>query len=230
MNSKNPSLIILAAGVGSRLGNSYPKCFSVLPNGETILARQIRLARENGLQTIIGVCGFKKDIIMENHPDILYCYNQRFHLTNTFKSLLQALVRIQGDVIWINGDVIFNGELLKNIIDTDGNIVVVDHKECYREEVKYRTNSDGYICEISKQVSQAEGEAVGLNRVSGSSLHDFVHCLEECADNDYFERGIELSIKKGLVWKPMTVGDLPVLEIDFEEDWQKAKQLFFDEN
>ncbi len=38
--------VILAAGVGTRLGRPFPKSLSILPTGEKILGRQIRLLRE----------------------------------------------------------------------------------------------------------------------------------------------------------------------------------------
>lgn len=67
--------IILMAGIGKRLGRSLPKCLTELPNGETILDRQLRFLRSY-VDEIIAVVGFKKEIIMEVQPDILYVYNQ----------------------------------------------------------------------------------------------------------------------------------------------------------
>ncbi|BAH73474.1 NTP transferase domain-containing protein [Solidesulfovibrio magneticus] len=64
--------IILAAGVGSRLGKPFPKALSQLPSGETIMGRQIRILRENGLSEIIVVVGFKMALLMEHFPSVLY--------------------------------------------------------------------------------------------------------------------------------------------------------------
>ncbi len=44
--------VILAADVGSRLGRPFPKCMSLLPDGEQILGRQIRLFHEVGIREI----------------------------------------------------------------------------------------------------------------------------------------------------------------------------------
>ena len=62
--------IILAAGVGSRLGNPFPKSLSLLPGGERILGRQIRIYRELGIKEITVVVGFKKELIMEEFPQV----------------------------------------------------------------------------------------------------------------------------------------------------------------
>ncbi len=54
--------IILAAGMGSRLGKPHPKPLTVLSTGESILARQVRLLKELiSEDDIIVVNGFKKD-------------------------------------------------------------------------------------------------------------------------------------------------------------------------
>ena len=219
-------MVILAAGVGSRLGRPEPKCLSVLPEGRSIFSRQIDIAHACGIRTIVVVTGFKKGLLMEARPDALYCYNPYFHLTNTSKSLLAALSQLSGDVIWVNGDVIFHEKLLKRIVSGRGNLVVTDSKVCGKEEVKYRTNAEGVICEISKTVENPQGEALGINRICGRDLPIFIEALAACNDQDYFERGMELTLEKGIVWHPHDIGDLPVIEVDFDADWQQARRLF----
>ena len=100
VNVKQPKVIILLAGVGSRLGHPYPKGLTSLNNGETIFSRQLRIFRKFGL-TIICVVGFKKDLVMEADPNLLYVYNANFDTTGTSKSLLCALRHIDHeDVLW----------------------------------------------------------------------------------------------------------------------------------
>ena len=82
------------------------------------------------------------------------------------------------------------------------------------------------ICEISKTVVKPEGEALGMNRICGRDLPTFIEALEACGDQDYFERGMELTLEKGVVWHGHDVGDLPVIEVDFDADWQQAKRMF----
>ena len=63
--------IILAAGIGSRLGNSDPKPLTKLKNGESILYRQVEYLSEYiGINNIITIVGYKKDLI-RNHFLIL---------------------------------------------------------------------------------------------------------------------------------------------------------------
>ena len=218
--------IILAAGVGSRLGNPFPKSLSLLPGGERILGRQIRIYRELGIKEITVVVGFKKELIMEEFPQVNYCYNPVFYLTNTSKSLLAALEYTNDDVIWSNGDVVFDKIAIEELLNTKSSAVLVDKSECGDEEVKYKTAKHGRITEISKIVENGEGEAVGINKIARADLETFVQALRNCDDNDYFERALEFSIAQGVEFKAVDISAHRCIEVDFEEDLIKARKMF----
>ncbi len=219
--------VILAAGVGTRLGRPFPKSLSVLPTGERILGRQIRLLREAGITKVIAVVGFKMSLIMEEYPDVLYCYNPVYYVTNTSKSLLHCLSRLDEDVLWMNGDVVFDGDILPEVMARAGeNLVCVDKKRCAEEEVKYRVDGTGNIAEISKTVANPQGEAVGINMISRADLPAFVDALQRCDDMDYFEKGMELCLREGVAWKPHDISAYRCIEVDFLEDWQQVQATF----
>ena len=72
-------VIILAAGIGSRLGNSDPKPLTKLKNGESILFRQVEYLSEYiGINNIITVVGYKKILIMESFPNLMFVYNNYY--------------------------------------------------------------------------------------------------------------------------------------------------------
>ncbi len=219
--------VILAAGIGSRLGRPFPKCLSELPNGERILGRQIRLLKEAGVKTIHVVVGFKMTLVMEQFPEVFYCYNPLYYVTNTSKSLLCALRLLDDDVLWLNGDVVFEPALLADLLaGPQENLVCVDKKRCGAEEVKYTLDAAGRIQELSKIVGNPQGEAVGVNLVRQKSLGHFVSMLERCDDLDYFEMGLELLIKDGGVVLPLDISAHRCIEVDFAEDWEAARKLF----
>jgi choline kinase len=219
--------VILAAGVGSRLGRPFPKALSVLPDGEAILGRQIRLLREAGIASVTVVVGFKMALIMEAFPDACYSYNPFFYVTNTAKSLLSALRRMDDDVIWMNGDVIFEPGVLRKILAApQEHLVCVDRKRCAEEEVKYSLNAQGHIAALSKTVKSGEGEALGINLVRRPDLPLFVECLDACDDMDYFERALEMMIEKGAVVLPLDISEFRCVEVDFATDWDLAQKMF----
>lgn len=219
--------IILAAGIGSRLSRPFPKSLSVLPYGETILGRQIRIMRELGVKEIIIVVGFKMTLIMEQFPEVYYKYNPDYYITNTSKSLLKAVENLEDDVLWLNGDVVFEKPIMKDFLEIKGNnLVCVDRKSCGEEEVKYSLDEDGYITEISKEVIDAEGEAVGINLIRKEDLPAFTEALRRCEDQDYFEKGLEFIIQEGVKIKPIDISEHQCIEVDFEEDWVSAQKTF----
>ena len=220
--------IILAAGIGSRLGNSNPKPLTKLNNGESILGRQVAYLSEYlGVTNIIAIVGYKKDLIMESFPNLLYVYNNFYDTTNTSKSLLAGLIKIENeDVVWLNGDVVFEKELLPQIIQSSTSCIAVNTNAVGEEEIKYNVFDDGNIKEVSKTVSPALGEAVGINKIISSDLSLFKENLEKCNNQDYFEKALELSIQDGMKIIPVDINKYLCMEIDFLDDLEQInKQL-----
>ncbi len=221
--------IILAAGTGTRIGNQLPKCLMRLPMGNTIMENQVSLLRDNGIKEIIVVVGFKKDVIMEEFPDLIYRYNTFYHITNTSKSLMMALESIdEDDIIWINGDVFLESEVIRRLLSEPGNVMAVNISKCGEEEVKYKTGKNGEIIEISKSVLDAEGESVGVNKITAENVGVFYESLKECDDDDYFEKGVEICISKGIRFYPVDISACKCVEIDFKEDYERVKEIAAD--
>jgi choline kinase len=223
--------VILAAGMGTRLGRPFPKPLTPLSDGRTIMQQQM-----DNLHAVFGsdvrittVVGFKLDLILEAFPHVNYIYNEAYDQTNTNRSLLKALrLSADGGVLWMNGDVVFDPAVLDALrphIDADQSFVCVNTATVAEEEVKYTVDINGHIAELSKQVRDAQGEAVGINYVSSTHKRILIQRLAECADSDYFERGIELAIAgDGITVIPVDIGELFAVEVDFEEDLDRANQ------
>ena len=220
--------IILAAGIGSRLGNSDPKPLTKLKNGESILYRQVEYLSEYiGINNIITIVGYKKDLIMESFPNLIYVYNNFYDTTNTSKSLLAGLHKIENeDVMWLNGDVVFEKELLPKIIQCSQSCMAVNTNSVGEEEIKYNVFDDGNIKDVSKTASPALGEAVGINKIMAVDFRLFKSNLEKCDDQDYFEKALELSIQDGMKIMPVNINKYLCMEIDCEDDLEQInKQL-----
>ena len=71
------------------------------------------------------------------------------------------------------------------------------------------------------------GEAVGINFIAKKDISSLITRLEECDDNDYFERGLELAIgKDGLQISAVDISAFDCMEVDFKEDLENANNLF----
>jgi Predicted sugar nucleotidyltransferases len=217
----DPQIVILAAGMGTRLGRPAPKPLTPLADGRSILQRQLdHLGESFPRARVMAVVGFKLDLIMAAAPDLLFVYNHRFAGTNTATSLLQALrLSLPGGVLWLNGDVVFEQSLLARIqpmIAADESFVCVNTAPVGEEEVKYTLDDDGCVVGLSKRVIGGLGEAVGINYVASADKAALVEHLERCNDQDYFERGIEFAIEMGgLRVRAVDISDYFVVEVDF---------------
>ena len=222
-------IVILAAGIGSRLGNPFPKPLTKLNNGKSIMKMQIdNISSRFDIDDINVVVGFKKNLIMERFPNLTYIYNPFFDRTNTSKSLLSALKKNKdSSVLWFNGDVVFDEEIFDTLIkfiNQNESFVAVNTKKVGDEEVKY-TLKNGFINELSKKVQNGNGEAVGINFISSNDIKSFIENLIKCDDNDYFEKGLEMCISNdNKKIKAIDISNYNCMEIDFIEDLHEANK------
>ena len=222
-------VVILAAGMGSRLGRSLPKPLTELSDGRTIMRQQfdnIRHAFGNNARVTV-VVGYKLEYIIEAFPEASFVYNEQYDQTNTSKSLMRALqASAPGGVLWMNGDVVFDPTALERaarLVARDQSFVSVNTATVSDEEIKYTTDAEGYIKELSKSVKHGLGEAVGINYISRDDKAVLLRQLRRVDDEDYFERGIELAIEQDkLHIEPVDISDLYAVEIDFAEDLERA--------
>src|SRR3954467_10635148 len=226
--------VILAAGMGTRLGRAHPKALTELHDGRSILQRQL-----DGLRTVLGpevpitaVVGYRCEMIMQAAPDLTFAYNPDFASTNTCKSLLRGLSNShEGGVLWLNGDVVFDPAVLELALPwlrADQSFVCVDTNTVADEEIKYTLDGEGYIRELSKTVVGGLGEAVGINYVSSADKPALIAHLAACGDQDYFERAIETAIAlEGVRFRPLDISAFSAVEVDFERDLERANALFW---
>ena len=224
-----PQVVILAAGMGTRLGRTLPKPLTPLMDGRSIMRQQL-----DGLRAVFGeavrvtaVVGYRAKAVMRAHPELLFAFNPDFASTNTSQSLLRALrSSAPGGVLWLNGDVVFDPAVLDHAaphIAADQSFVCVDTSTVADEEVKYTLDADGYVAELSKTVVGGLGEAVGINYVSAADKALLIEHLSGCAANDYFERGMETAIgRAGLRFRPLDISRFSAVEVDFDDDLQRA--------
>jgi len=220
--------VILAAGMGMRMGSPLPKPLTPLTDHQTILDFQIeKLSCTVGPDRIFIVVGYKYPLIMDRYPDMIYVYNADYVRTSTAKSLLHALKKIEDeDVLWMNGDIFFADGLLERVLRSPLSACLVDQKNCGEEEVKYNLDRKGFIRELSKKVPDARGEALGINLIRRKDLGLFKKELEAVEAKAFFEKALEnLTLAGKLRLHPVDCEGLFCHEIDFEEDLKCVKSF-----
>ena len=152
---KKMQAIILAAGNGKRLfplTNNIPKVM-IDVCGETVIKRALNnLAELNKIYEVIIVIGYKYEKIKEHigrsykGMKITYVLNKDYASTNNIYSLWLAKNYVKNDVILLEGDIIFEKELLMPLIDSNlSNLVLV---------AKYNKNITGTVITMNENTKK----------------------------------------------------------------------------
>jgi len=130
----------------------------------------------------------------------------------------------------LNGDVVFGKPLIEAILKEAGSGLAVEFKACGEEEVKVKLENNRII-EISKQVALADsaGEFIGVALFRKAMREAFWQSLKEQVEQeknmkDYFEGALDkIADKVNMIAVDIT--GLPVVEVDFPEDLERAKEM-----
>ena len=219
--------VILAAGMGTRLGGDVPKPLSPIGNGLTLLGNQVSIiSRLLDPHRVIVVVGYGAEQIMKAHPDLFYVYNPRYATTNTAKSLLTALCKLDDDVLWTNGDLYFESPAARLLIESHvtHSRLLVNTARTSEEEVKYALYPDGSVADLSKGVANPLGESLGMQIVLRHDRPALCKALEAVDDQDYFEKALEqCTLSHRIRVLPVEVGDHFCREVDFAEDLEAIR-------
>ena len=231
--------LILAAGASRRLyplTKKTPKCLLDI-GGLPILSHQLNALKKYGINEVIIVLGYYKEMIIDyinkNHNEMKFTFitNEDYLDTNTsFSAYLCKDLLSLSDTLLMNGDVLYPPQLLKQIIDSEyDTALAVDIKKCGDEEVKVIVDNKR-IVSIGKEldIENSLGEFIGIAKLSIPFCNSFSLSLSKLIDNggksEYFESAIAPLLHKNDVYYE-DITHLPCIEIDFNEDLQKANQL-----
>ncbi|OIO80995.1 hypothetical protein AUJ84_02150 [Candidatus Pacearchaeota archaeon CG1_02_32_132] len=234
--------IILAAGIGKRLGNIslVPKC--LIEIGEkTLLERQIDILTSCGIskedilvvigeegetwseenrQKVFKISGKGKIIINDKNVELNHCY-----------SFWLGLQASNGDeFVCLDGDSFFTKELLEKVVHSDFDSVLSTRKALQGEKKKRVLVNEGIIKEIGNEVN-SERIYVPILKIGA----DFSKALNEKMKSEkYFDLALDSPINAICNEYPIHNLDIPELkgEISFlnintPEEYNLAKSLIF---
>ena len=177
--ARSVEAIVLAAGLGSRLGPltaERPKCL-VEVAGASILARQLdALGRVPDISGVTIVVGYRAELVEAElerlDPGIRVdtVFNPFFAEVNALASLWLALQRRPGDFAVVNGDTFFTGSCLAGVVGDDADLALLYSREArLRADAVKVVGRTGVLTEIGKGVPEAAaaGEFAGFLRCAG---------------------------------------------------------------
>ena len=246
--------IILASGEGSRMGKltqNIPKPLLNI-NGKSILEREISLLRKNGVNEIFVVMGYKK----EKHvlKDIEYINDENFREHDQLSSLMSAKKEIDGDIIILFADIIFEETILSKILESKSDISIavdMDWERSYSsrtenpfDEADKVRFEQGNVSRIFKTMTEEDkkfeiGEFIGLMKLSKNGSKQLVNCYEKIHTHEgkfHDARSIEkaklIDLLQELIENKIKIDAIPITgkwcEIDTEQDLEIAEKKFVD--
>ena len=224
--------LILAAGRGSRLGDSaheVPKCLLEIGR-RRLIEHQIDALADAGVGPVHLVVGYASEEIREivgMRAD--YIVNTRWEQTNSLYSFTLARNAVQDDVILLNSDVLFAPEIIGRLLDHPGDAVAIDTRSGDgREQMKVEA-LDGRLLGMSKNLpaDRTVGENVGVLKLTAETARvafERAAALVEQGRETGWVGEATTAIARERDLRTVDVAGLPWVEIDFATDLQRARK------
>jgi choline kinase len=227
--------IVLAAGQGERLRSVVPDRPKGLIEigGEPMVARSIRMMRDEGIDRFTVVIGYRADQYRRfaaPHPDIELVVNDAFATTGSMASLACALPSVRDDLLLIESDIIYDARALPAILNAAAeNATLVSGVTGAGDEV-WVSASEKRVRAMSKNregLTDVLGEFVGLTRLSSAAAEAMRKAFAQfTAAHGHgrmnYDTDALVAIAQEFSIVPVVVPDLCWGEIDDERQYERV--------
>ena len=250
--------IIIAAGMGKRLmpyTKNRPKCMLEI-GGKPLIKHQTDILISLGIKEIHVIKGYKQKALDIFKSDFNYYFNENYQNNNILESLFYAEPKINGQVIILYSDIIFNIKVVEKLLESKEEISIVvdvDWQENYigrrdhpiAEAESVICDSKGYVQKIGKTLGVDKdlisGEFIGMLMLRGNganTLKKFYHKSRKKCQGGPFQKAATFSkayitdMIQELVDCSVKVNCVKIhngwKEIDTMEDFKNAVALYKD--
>ncbi len=242
--TKTISAVILVAGIGKRISDytKKPKCLLKI-KGESLLLRNIRYLRYYGIKNIIIVAGYKSHLIIreinkvKNKTSIEIVLNKKFRTHGNCYSLKLGLKKIINDVIYFDGDVVYEKNILGGYLkDKFLNSILTGEGDKYDVECAKVFSFNKKVARVIEKRTfftkkyKFIGEAVGINKLGKREIKKF---LRTC--NTVFKNKNNLNLNWDTYYDKFFLKKIQInyskikskkwVEVDTYDDFKKAKKI-----
>jgi choline kinase len=234
--------VILSAGQGSRLlplTADRPKCLLPL-DGRTLIEWQIATLRRCGVGDIVVVLGFRAAMVEEllaglRGPELAIrtVFNPFFGVADNLGSCWLARHEMDGDFLIVNGDTLFEAEVLRRLLASPPApiTVTIDRKASYdADDMKVQVEGTRLL-DIGKALppDRVNGESIGLLLFRGDGPRLFREAVDRAMHSH-----------EGLTWwylkvigqlarshqvETLSIQGLSWGEVDYPADLLRAEKL-----
>lgn len=235
--------LILNSGTGSRLkGKASCKCLTKLSDNTAILDAQITALERCGINDIYITTGYNAELlekyIRERYQNsastgkctFTFIHNPRFESTNYIYSMFLADEYLQGsDILLLHGDMVFEQNVLQDIIAAEHSIMVVDSTKPLPDKDFKAVIKSGHITAVSVNIFD---DAVCAQPVYKLLERDWTIWRGRIADfckqgitNVYAENAFN-EVSDHIKLLPLDITGRMCFEVDTDDDLTAAREAY----
>ena len=222
--------LLMAAGVGSRLGQSVngPKCVLDVA-GVPLIRHTVKMLQANGVETAV-VVGYQKEVVFQalEGLDVQYYVNPFYKVTNSMASLWIAQDFMDGkdDIILGNADVFLEEEILELLCsDQRDAVMLADASRVDKGDYFFQTEAEQIVAYGKELVREdRDCEYVGLAKLKTGFLPGFRERVNQCVEDGIYDLWWENVLYRYTEEFPvyaLDVGGRFWGEIDYIEDYAR---------
>lgn len=203
MNSKNTTVIICCAGMGTRLGIGTTKALININNKPLIIRMLEQLDSFDDIRIVVGYQAEKViKTVNDYRKDILFAFNNEYEKNGPAASMWKGLLNARSNIIVLDGDLVFEPKSFSDFLCFD--------KECIAysdnlsdEPIYVNINNDEVLHFSTKKTSYVWP---GIIKIQKNKIN---------SGNNYIFETIENNL-------PMKAIKLNVMEIDTQDDYERT--------
>ncbi|MFX1321998.1 MAG: phosphoenolpyruvate mutase [Promethearchaeota archaeon] len=171
---KGPTKVIIPAA-GRNPEFNIPKGMISL-KGKPVLQRQIETLKNCGINNIIVIRGFNKNVF--DIEGVKYIDNDEYDQYYILHSLFKAEEDMEGGFIFICSDILFNEQIIKNLLNARGDIILVlDNSYTYHkheiDKILDLVLTKNQPSEQTRDLYQIKNEIIRIGKTINKDMADF---------------------------------------------------------
>lgn len=228
------NVIILAAGMGNRLGDAtraVPKTL-VRVNGKPLLHHVMNFLRHPAVKEITVIAGYQYEqveaYLAKHHPKVR-CVRNPDYERGSILTIRTALPYLTSDTLIMNTDHIYPRRLMKKLLPQCRGITAIcdSDRTLVEDDMKVMRGKDGLVADIDKRLTRHNAGYIGMTFCAAEMIPNYKMAVEAALA----ERGDTVAVEAALRWmaqneKSIRVADVSGigwLEVDTQQDRRTAE-------
>lgn len=225
--------LILNSGMGNRMGaltKDNPKCLTHISPADTILSRQLKQLCDFGIKEAVITTGYNEKAIKDhcqalNLPlSITFVNNPKYDTTNYIYSIYCAREHLQGDILLLHGDLVFENLVLDRLIENKTSCMTTSSTAPLPQKDFKAVIDNNKIVKVGVEFFDKALAAQPFYKLYKTDwqiwLEGIIRFCEEGETNCYAEKALnEVSDKCHIT--PLDIEDLLCNEIDTPQDLEQ---------